>query len=118
MKVSFNGLLDAVATFETRTTVNKGDLVMMTSSGIVASCSEGQAPIGIAVGVEDDGCVAVQLKGYIEAEYTGISPTVGYGSVVAGTDSTKLAVAGDEETGADVLIVTVDSTNQIMGIIL
>lgn len=118
MKVSFNGLLDAVTTFETRTEVNKGDFVMMTASGVVATCSEGQAPIGIAVGIEDDGCIAVQLKGYIEANYTGTAPTVGQGRVVTGSESNKLSVADADDDATAALIVTVNTTDQKIGIIL
>ena len=118
MKVAFNGLLDTTATFVAGSGVASGDLVEIGSNSEVTSAETGKAPIGLVAKLEADNCVAVQLKGYMEVEYSGNAPSVGYASLTTGSSSSKVKLAGEKDGAIDVLILTVDVTKKIVGFIL
>ena len=60
---------------------------------------------------------AVQLRGYVQAAYTGTAPALGFASLVA-DGSGGLRVAGTGETGRNCLVVSVDTTGKTMGLFL
>ncbi len=110
MNVSFNGFGENVATFEMAANVEKGVPVMITDNGKV-SLSTGPF-CGVCVGTRN-GFAAVQLTGYVRLPYT-TAPSIGY---------SKISVSGgkitaDNSTGREYLIVDLDTTNKIAGIML
>lgn len=110
MNVSFNGYNEGIATFEADSTVTVGIPVAMSDNGKVTAASTDFC--GICTGLRN-GYAAVQLSGYIKVAYSG-SLTVGYSKLAA--SSGKVAVSSTN--GRDILVVDVDSTNGIAGIIL
>lgn len=113
MKVSFNGVLENVATFETSGEVTVGTVVMMGGNGTVKACTDKAVFCGVLL-AEKDGLASVQLAGYAKVPYTG-SVSVGYQALVAGADG---AVKVDATAGMNRLVVDVDTTNSVCGIIL
>ena len=80
MKVSFNGVLENVATFETSGEVTVGSVVMMGGNGTVKACTDKAVFCGVLL-AEKDGLASVQLAGYAKVPYTG-SVSVGYQALV------------------------------------
>ena len=110
MNVSFNGYNEGIVTFEADSTVTVGSPVAMSDNGKVTAASSEFC--GICTGIRN-GYAAVQLDGYIKVEYSG-SLTVGYNKLAASGGKALV----DTSNGRDILVVDVDSTNNIAGIIL
>ena len=70
MNVSFQGMDELVLTFKAAGGLEKGDFVKVTDNGTVGPCAGGDAPLGVALNVRN-GFAAVQVRGFVEAEYTG-----------------------------------------------
>ncbi len=111
MNVCFNGYGENVVTFETEGTVTAGDPVMISGSGKVSAAS-GEF-CGICRSVRN-GYAAVQLAGYARVPYT-TAPDAGYAMLTA--SSGKIS-AGSGTGAREFLVVDVDTTAQIAGIIL
>ena len=110
MNVSFNGYNEGVATFEADSSVSKGTIVTMHSSGKVkAATSEF---IGVCRSVRA-GYAAVQLDGYAVLPYTG---TLSIGIVKLVVSSGK--IKADSTNGREYLVLDVDTTAGLAGIIL
>ncbi len=112
MNVSFNGFNEQIATFEAVSGVAAGKPVALSANGKVQAVTSG-AFCGICTGVRD-GYAAVQLQGYIRVPYSG-TLTVGYKQLAAATGG-KVTV--DTTNGREYLVVEVDSTAGIAGILL
>ncbi len=111
MNVCFNGYNEGIATFEADSTVTVGGPVEMASNGKVKA-AQNKSFCGICVSLRD-GYAAVQLNGYVKVGYSG-SVTVGYNKLVCADKKVK----ADLTNGRDVLVVDVDTTNSVAGIIL
>ncbi len=112
MRVSFNGFQENATSFLVSGTVKKGDLVKVSENGTVTACTDGDKFCGIALSVRA-GIAVVQLSGYVRVPYSD-SMTPGYQTLAAGSGSTVKT----SETGRELLVLDVDSTNTQCGILL
>lgn len=110
MNVSFSGYGENVATFEAASGVEKGAPVMISANGKVSAASG--AFCGVCVGVKE-GYAAVQLSGYVRLPYD-TAPSLGY-SLISVSDG---KITADDSTGREYLIIDLDTTNKIAGIML
>lgn len=116
MKVSFEGIGESVITFynSESSAATAGVPVKMSANGEISACADGDRFLGVALDCNED-FAAVQTGGYIEVSYSGTAPAVGYVSLAAdGTGKVKAAESG----GGQFLIVEVDTTNKILGLML
>ena len=90
-----------------------GELVKMSANNTVAVCAEDDRFCGVCIH-SDSATADVQLKGYVEVEYTGTAPTVGYAKLLAAAAG---KVAADTD-GAEYLVLKVDTANKIVGFIM
>ncbi|WP_352416681.1 hypothetical protein [Oscillibacter ruminantium] len=111
MKISFEGIGQWAATFACAG-VQEGDLVKVSGNGSVGLCSAGDAFCGqtISLGRGGDAC-AVQLGGFITADYTGdTAPTAGWCKLSAdGSGGVKV-----DSTGRNYLVVDADTTAKVV----
>ena len=112
MKTSFDGIGEAIVTFEAASGVAAGKPVAMSANGKVQAVTSG-AFCGICRSVRN-GYAAVQIGGYITVPYSG-TLTVGYQQLAAATGS-KVTV--DTTNGREYLVVDVNSTAGTAGILL
>lgn len=112
MNVSFEGLENAVVTFQEEE-VTAGYPVAMRSGAVVGNAAAGDAPVGVALHVRG-GCAAVQIKGFAVLPYSGDAPALGWSALAAdGTGGVKAAAGGREY-----LVVQVDSQDKTVGLFL
>ncbi len=117
MKVGFEGIGHVVATFLTDTSATKGHPVVVSKNGTVKDCAKGKAPVGVLLGRRGDQA-AVLLHGYVTLPYTGTTaPSLGWNDLV-GDGTGGLTLAGEDETGRSLLVVTRDTTAKTMGLFL
>lgn len=115
MKISFEGIGQTVATFECAAALEKGVPVKLSDNGKVAACSADDLFVGITAGPTDGGAIAVVLRGYVKATYTGTAPTVATGAVcAAGSGKVKVASTG----GRAVTVIDVNTTDKIVGLFI
>ena len=115
MKISLNGYNNLSATFECESDVTAGGVVM-TGDSKVKNSSDGEDLIGICTSVRGN-TATVLMQGYVEMNYTGTNPSVGYGNIVA-SGKTTVKVGDSFNASKKRLIVKVDSNNKIIGFIL
>lgn len=116
MKVSFEGIGETVVTFynDTSSPAAVGDPVKISGNGEVSACADGDKFCGICI-FADDEYAAVQMKGYIKLAYSGeTAPAVGFSTLAADGNG---GISADS-TGAVHLVIDVDTTNGIVGIML
>lgn len=117
MKVSFEGVNEQVLSFKSASVTDGalvGKPVKMSANLTVAGCSANDVFVGFGIH-DEDGFADVQTHGYVECAYTGdTAPAVGYGILVCASASAVAAA----EAGREVLIVSVDTTNKIVGFIM
>ena len=111
MNVSFQGMDELVLTFKAGSGLEKGDFVKVTDNGTVGPCASGDVPVGVALNVRN-GFAAVQVRGFMEAEYTG---TLGLGWQELGADGKKVSAAAG---GRRCLVVDRDTAAKIARVIL
>lgn len=116
MSVAFNGIDSLVVTFQAEDTAAAGVPAAMSGNDTVGKAAAGTAPVGIVLGKRKD-YAAVQLRGYVQAAYTGTAPALGFASLVA-DGSGGLRAAGTGEIGRNCLVVSVDTTGKTMGLFL
>lgn len=114
--IAFDGIGALHVTFASAlTSDDEGKPVKVSADKTVALAADDNPVHGKAIKVAKDGTVTVQLKGYIEFPYTGTTaPTVGYAKLVS--DGTGVKVDGTN--GREFLVVSVDTTNKIVGLFL
>lgn len=115
MNISFEGLQNAVVTFQ-EDAVTAGYPVAMSSAGTVSNAAAGVAPVGVALNVRG-GCAAVQVKGYAVLGYSGTAPGLGWTALTA-DGSGGVKTPGSTDKGRDFLVVQVDSTEKTVGLFL
>jgi len=116
MKVSFEGAGEMLLSFlnaSGASAAESGNLVKMSANNTVAVCADDDRFCGVCIHA-DSANADVQLKGYVELEYTGTAPTVGYSKLLA---SAAGKVKADSD-GAEFLVLKVDTTNKIVGFIM
>jgi hypothetical protein len=115
MSVSFQGMDQLVVTFQAASGVTKGNFVTVSANGTVSTASSGDAPVGLALNVRG-GHAAVQLKGYLEAEYNG---TLNLGWQDISTHSAgKIKAAGENDAARRCLVLSTDTTAKIACLLL
>ena len=95
MNVSFEGLENAVVTFQEEQ-VTAGYPVSMRSGATVGNAAAGAAPVGVALNVRG-GCAAVQIKGFAALPYSGSAPELGWTALTAdGSGGVKIPGSGEK----------------------
>ncbi len=112
MKISLLGFDEKTATFEAASSVAEGKPVAITANGWVQAVTSGPF-CGICKNVRE-GFAAVQLSGYVRVNYTG-TLNVGY-QMLAAAEGGKVTV--DTANGREYLVVDLNTTANIAGIIL
>ena len=113
MKNCYNGFKEKVLTFESDGVIAANTPVKLSDNGKVTAAAAGDRFIGFAVACEGD-FVTVQVEGYRTAVYSGTAPTVNFSKLVAdGTSKVKT-----DDTGSDVLVLDVNTTDKTVGFIL
>ena len=115
MKVSFEGIGEGIATvhFDGAGKAVGGKPVKMSGNGTVSPCEDGERFFGIALAGDED-YAAVQLEGFAELSFSGVAPSVGYVKLAAdGNGGVKVS-----ESGGELLVVEVDATDKLLGLIL
>ena len=114
MKNYFNGFAPECITVPCKSTLKQGDPVSLNNSGTAYTGYDGTEFMGVCVGVRD-GYASVALKGYAELKYEGESPIIGFDKLVCGADGT---VKIDNNVGRSIMVVSVDTVEKLMGVIL
>ena len=113
MKNCYNGFKEKILTFERDGTIAAGSPVELSDNGKVKTAAAGSRFIGFAVASDGD-FVTVLVEGYHTAVYTGTAPTVNFSKLVAdGTGKVKT-----DDSGSDVLVLDVNTTDKTVGFIL
>ena len=115
MLVSFNGLMEEVATFTCPKDMSAGKIVKLVGSGSVGECLEGDKFHGVCL-VSDGGCASVQLAGYVKLPYTGTAPTIGDAAVVCNADGNGVKFVTNG--GRAVTVLDLDTTAKQVGFIM
>lgn len=110
--ISYNGFNNNFLTFNTDTKLGKNTPVKVVAGDKVEACSTNDIICGVIASGSDD-AASVQINGYVELPCTDATMTLGYVSVCA--DSAGGVKKG---TGRQVLVVKVDTTDNICGFIL
>ena len=109
MSISFDGIGEAVATFQVEAGggVKAGDAVCLTGDGEVGLGTSGGLLCGVALTVSGDGYAGVQLDGLAEVSYTGTAaPEAGW-NLLACDGAGNVTVV--EKNGLSYLVVSVDT---------
>ena len=102
MSVSFEEIGQVVVTCHMEGTVKAGNMVKISANDTVKACAADEKFCGQAVSESRDGMVAVQIKGFIEADCAD-GMTAGWAKVAAdGNGGIKAA-----ENGQEVLVMNV-----------
>ena len=75
--ISLKGFMEQTVTLLADESVENGAFVGMVDNEKVAKSADGEKFIGIAVSCSD-GAAAVTVKGYVEANYSGTAPSLGF----------------------------------------
>lgn len=108
MNIGFQGIGEVAATFkmEEDAELKHGDAVVITGNGEVGLGSEGGKVCGVALYVDEDGYVSVQIGGLVEVGYSGgIAPAVGW-EMLAADGAGKVKVV--DADGVSCMVVSVD----------
>ena len=113
MKVSFEEIGQVLVTCQAGDGVAVGGVVKMNGNGTVAPCAAGERFCGVAVGLEEDGCAAVQVKGFVTVPCADSTVAPGWAALTAdGTQGVKTAGSGDK--GGEVLVVSVENGSAVV----
>ena len=113
MAIHFEGLGERKMTFTAASSAAKGIVCKLSANNTAAGCSAGDVFFGVVESVRG-GKAAVITEGYAEVGYTGTAPSLGYNILAAnGSGGVKGA-----ESGKNCLVVSVDTTNKIVGMFL
>ena len=115
MSISFKGYNTSTLTFEAGENIAVGAPVVLDENGKADLVAEDDNFIGVCTAVKGS-WASVQTDGYVEAEYSGDAPDLGYVILLAGDDGT--IAAGGEDGVIYYKVLKVDTTNKIVGFIL
>ncbi|MBR5272482.1 MAG: hypothetical protein IKU25_03695 [Clostridia bacterium] len=113
MNVSFSGFNEKSITFEANDSVKIGAPVKVSANGTVSACGQGDVFCGVATDVRG-GYATVQTSGYVKIKYSADAPTLGYTTLVAGSDGSVSV----DESGRTYLVTYVDTTESTVGFML
>lgn len=115
MAISFKAIGQQQVSFLAASTAEAGKVCKMSASGTVDVCAAGDTFCGMITSVRS-GIACVSLAGYMELPYSGDdAPAVGYSNLAAdGAGGVKAVKTG----GRSLLVVSVDSTNNVIGVFL
>ena len=76
MNISYEEIGQVLVTCPAEKSVVRGQVVKMGANGLVAPCANGERICGLAVSVAEDGCAAVQMRGFAQIPCTdsGVKP--------------------------------------------
>ena len=111
--ISLKGFMEQTVTLLADESVENGALVGMVENEKVAKATNGEKFIGIVAGCSD-AAAAVTVKGYVEVNYSGTAPSLGFVKIVA--DANNGVCISD--AGREVLVTTVDAENGKIGFIM
>lgn len=115
MSISFNGYNEKLLTFKASGNIANGAAVKISANETVSVCAKDDYFCGVCLGVKN-GLACVKLAGYHKLTYSGTTaPTLGYSNLVADANG-NVTVAS--EGGRSILVVDVDTTNKVVGVIL
>ena len=115
MSVSFQGMDELVVTFRAADGVTRGDFVTVSDNGTVSTAAGGAAPAGLALIIRN-GHAAVQMRGYMEAEYTG---TLGLGwKDITAAAGKKIKAAGENDESRRCLVISADAAAKVARLLL
>lgn len=112
-KISFEGIGEAMCTFEAKDGLERGAVCKVTGNGQVGACVAGDKLCGVAAYV-DDGLAAVQVRGFAQVAYSG-TVAVGWAKLVADGSG---GVKTDATNGVEHLVVQADSGEKKATILL
>ena len=113
MKVSFEDIGQVLATCQAEDGVAVGGVVRMSGNGTVAPCAAGERFCGVALSLAEDGCAAVQVKGFVTVPCADSGVVPGWAALTAdGAKGVKTAGAGDK--GAELLVVSVENGRAVV----
>ncbi len=117
--IGFEGIGAEYATFvgpEGLDSTVEGAVVKMDSTSKVALAGSDDVFHGVIIKVEKDEALGVQIGGYVEVVYNGTTaPTVGWCKLSANSVN---GVKVDDVNGREYLVVTVNTTDKIVGFFL
>lgn len=114
MAVSFEAIGEKYVTFLKGSGAAEGEVCKLTANRTVGACAEDDAFCGVVSQIRGN-LAAVTLSGYAEVSYSGsTAPTVGY-SLLSADGEGGVAV---NEDGKAYLVVSVDTTNKMIGLFL
>lgn len=116
MSVSFGGIGEMTVTFAAAEDVVSGSPVKVSGSGEVSACAADERFCGVALYVSEDDYATVQMGGYVEMEFTGEAPKLGFTRLVA-AEGGKVA-ADTAAKGGEYLVIDVDKTASTVGFIM
>ena len=113
MKLSYQEIGQVCASFWAEPGMRTGDLCKVAGNGTVGACAKNDVFHGVAAMAHND-MAAVVLRGFITVKYTGAAPAVG-DCVLSAASASEVQVS---ETGRHCLVVSVDTENREVSILL
>ena len=114
MRLCYEGIGQWAATFAANQ-VAEGEAVKISDNGTVSACDAGDLICGVVLAVSHDGSgCTVQLGGMVQLPFTGEAPSTGYVTLAADGNGGVTA----NEAGRSYLVVEVDSTDNILTMVL
>ncbi|MBU5436020.1 hypothetical protein [Pseudoflavonifractor sp. MSJ-37] len=111
-QVSFEGIGQVLATFETEEGVKEGQVVKLTGDGRVGPCAAGDPIAGVALVVKN-GFASVQVRGFAAVAASGV--TAGWAKLSA---DGKGGMKEDSTAGRDYLAADTDSAAGTVTVLL
>lgn len=113
MNLSYQDIGQVCAGFRADAGLSADKLCKVTGNGTVGSCAKNDVFCGVAMKVRN-GMATVALRGFITVKYAGTAPTPGECKLAAAS-AFEVQVA---ETGRSCLVVSVDTANQEVTVLM
>lgn len=113
MYPKLNGFNTKEVTLYTNEAINIGDAVMLSENATAVLPSSGENFCGVCTDKRDN-YITVAMTGFAQTFYSGSAPTIGYNKLSA--DGNGKVKTGD--SGREILVAEVDTTNKTISIIL
>ena len=113
MNLSYQDIGQVCAGFQAAAGLGAGKLCKITDNGTVGSCAKNDVFNGVTMKVRN-GMATVALRGFVTVKYAGTAPALGECKLVAAS-AFEVQVA---ETGKSCLVVSVDTANQEVTVLM
>lgn len=113
MNSNFTGFNTKEVTLAVSGNVTAGAPVKLTAGGDAAPCASAEKFCGICSAVRE-GYASVIMTGYAVASYSGTAPSVGFNKLAANGNGSVTV----NENGKEYLVVSVDTTEKIIEILI